>query len=166
MFQEPIPSVSEPIPSVSEPIPTVSESIPTVSESIPTHDFDKLKSSFLTDNLNSMRTPTMPTSEAPKKLLKVNDESFVFHFGKFKNHSVEEVLKIEAQYILWVHDNKIQGIEFGVEIRDKAVKNSEQQKKDFFNNNRRPESKFYQRDTQLDADFDKGWPDGGDDLPF
>lgn len=121
-----------------------------------------LKKKKSDDVANAFLNPTELPQEkvqkvATKSLNKIDDLNYVMEFGKYKDKTIEFILKNGAQYIIWLHDNVIKGIQFSNTIMSEAVRLSETQKRDYHN----PTNHLTGYKNDL-PDFDPQ----DDDLPF
>jgi DNA polymerase III subunit epsilon len=109
------------------------------------------QSEKIEDKIN--QTPT-------KTIKKIDNYNTLLWFGKHKGKSITNLVKYDPDYIIWLNDNMIQGIEFSKNIMSEAVSNSQKYK------DNKPEA-FKPRNinnTFRDNEFDDML--FNDDLPF
>lgn len=91
-------------------------------------NFENDKSLTKEDNLKSQMIPqrnfnsSAPSSEPQMKTLRIIDDlDYMFLFGKNSGQTVRQILITNPQYLLWIHDNVIQGLRLSPELLNKAL---------------------------------------------
>ena len=119
-----------------------------------------------TDNLINQMIPQeinkpITSSEAqPKHLRIIDDLDYMFLFGKNSGSTVRQILITNPQYLLWIHDNVIQGMRLSPELLNKALLAKNSCKPTY-------QKPSYQQPPSANAySSDGSISDYADDLPF
>jgi len=102
------------------------------------------------------------TGKEIQSIIKINTKDYIMFFGKHNGWKIEQILKINPGYIIWLHDNHIKGIIVCSEILSEAIKLNNKMKESF-----NEEQKFSQRNYKSNfggTEFDL--EPTNDDLPF
>lgn len=98
-----------------------------------------IKDVFLKPDNSTQPKASSGGNQSFKTLKKINDESYIFTFGKYKGLAVSFIIKSDPQYLIWAHDNTIQGVVVSKDILSLAfqqIKNLKDNEK--LNNGTRP----------------------------
>ena len=83
---------------------------------------------------NECPSPVVETKAEEQQIAKsnnedgvINDKKFVITFGKYKNQTVESIIKENASYILWIQRERILDLVFGENIIKEATEYDEKQ---------------------------------------
>lgn len=92
------------------------------------NSFENDTSLTKTDNLMNQMIPqtinqsaSNSTASNPKPLRIIDDLDYMFLFGKNSGQTVRQILITNPQYLLWIHDNVIQGLRLSPELLNKAL---------------------------------------------
>lgn len=103
------------------------ENEPELKEAVIQPSLDELKTSFLTPPDTTFVSAEPPVFKQQENFIVSWD--FVIWFGRYKNKKIADILNIDASYLLWLHDNNIQNIEFSEKLYLEIKKTTDSQPK-------------------------------------
>lgn len=55
----------------------------------------------------------------------ITDRGYIFQFGKYKNYSLDDIMDVDRQYLVWLHNNSNM-FELSAELLDEAEGGSDE----------------------------------------